>query len=106
FDAARRIDMAEAGTAPVALRVLLWGDRAGKGTKYRVQVGSFANWTNARRLQTQLRREYPDVIIQPWRGPQGRLYRVRVGPYPTLRDAEIAAGHLEDRGLTTFLVRD
>lgn len=106
FESARQLDIVETGTAPVALRVLLWGDRAKKGTKYLVQVGSFSSWTNARRLQKKLQRQYPDVIIQPWVAPQGRFYRVRVGPYLTLRDAEVAAGHLEDRGLTTFLVRD
>lgn len=106
FEAARQLDIVETGTASVALRVLLWGDRAKKETKYLVQVGSFSSWTNARRLQMQLQHEYPDVIIQPWVAPQGRFYRVRVGPYLTLRDAEVATGHLEDRGLTTFLVRD
>lgn len=105
FEAANQLGIVETGTAPVALRVLLWGDRAKKEAQYRVQVGSFSNWTNARRLQKRLLRQYPDVIIQPWVSPQGRFYRVRVGPYPTLRDAEVAAGNLEDLGLTTFLVR-
>ena len=105
-DAARKVDMEEAGTALVSLKVLLWGDMARGETKYRVQAGSFTSWTNARRLQDRLQREYPDVIIQPWVGPKGRFYRVRVGPYPTLREAEVAAGRLEDdRGLATFIIR-
>lgn len=106
YEAARQLGMLETGTSPVDLRVLLWGDVDKKRLKYRVQVGSFSDWTNARDLQNELRRQYPDVVIQPWVGPQGRFYRVRVGPYPTLRDAEIAAGQLEDRGMSTFIVRD
>jgi rare lipoprotein A len=106
YEAARKLGIVEDGTAPVDLRLLLLGDVDKKRLKYRVQVGSFADWTNARELQNRLRRQYPDVVIQPWVGPQGRFYRVRVGPYATLRDAEIAAGQLEDQGLTTFLVQD
>lgn len=106
YEAAQRLGMVEDGTVPVDLRILLWGDIDKKRIKYRVQVGSFSDWTNARDLQNRLRRSYPDVIIQPWVSPQGRFYRVRVGPYPTLRDAEIAAGQLKDRGLTSFVVQD
>ena len=106
YEAARKLDMVEDGTVPVDLRILLWGDIDKKRIKYRVQVGSFSDWTNARDLQNRLRRSYPDVIIQPWVSPQGRFYRVRVGPYPTLRDAEIAAGQLKDRGLTSYVVQD
>jgi rare lipoprotein A len=106
YGAARQLAMVEDGTVPAELKVLLWGDVDKKLLKYRVQVGAFADWTNARRLQNRLMRQYPDVIIQPWVSPAGRFYRVRVGPYPTLRDAEIAAGQLQDSGLTTFIVMD
>jgi rare lipoprotein A len=106
YEAARQLGMLEEGTVPVALRVLLWGEEERKKVQYRVQVGAFVDWTRARRLQKRLKREFRDVIIQPWVGPKGRFYRVRVGPFDTLREAEIAAGRLEDRGLTTFLVRD
>lgn len=104
--AAKKVGIVDDGTAPVDLKVLLWGDVNKKQIKYRVQVGSFADWTNARNLQSRLRRQYPDVIIQPWVGPKGRFYRVRIGPYPTLREAEVAAGQIQDRGMTTFIVMD
>lgn len=106
YEAAKRLGIVDDGTAQVSLSVRLWGDINKKALKYRVQVGSFSDWTNARRLQDRLRHQYPDVVIQPWVGPQGRFYRVRVGPYGTLRDAEVAAGQLEDSGLTTFIVQD
>jgi tetratricopeptide (TPR) repeat protein len=53
YEAARKLGIVEDGTAPVDLRLLLLGDVDKKRLKYRVQVGSFADWTNARELQNR-----------------------------------------------------
>src|SRR5437867_11374412 len=60
--AAREIDMARAGVAPVKLKVLKEGQAA--RTVYCVQVGAFENLRAAEVLKQQLEKKYPAVTVQ------------------------------------------
>lgn len=88
---AEKIEMIAQGTAPVIIETmgavpgLQDGDLRGS---FYVQVGAFANESNARRLVEKLRREggarsvYVDEIS---------LWRVQVGPFVSLHEAEKAS---------------
>lgn len=74
---------------------------------YSVQVGAFQAEENAMHLQADLVRQYGDVFIQSYDGPDGRYYRVRVGRLNTYEEAEELA--LSLRGypgvVNAFVVR-
>lgn len=89
---AERLEMIAQGTAPVVLETLgaVPGLQEGdlKGEFY-VQVGAFANESNARRLLAKLQREgkggrisYSDELL---------LWRVQAGPFASLTEAENAS---------------
>lgn len=105
FAAARKLDMVEAGIAPVRLQ-LVSGRNPDVGD-FTVQVGAFALLRNAERLRNRLRKHWGPIFIEPYHSPRGLLYRVRVGDAPT----EPAARRLADRlrrkaGFrTTYVVR-
>ena len=79
---------------------------AGSGL-YSVQVGAFQAEENAMHLQADLVRDYGDVFIQSYDGPDGRYYRVRVGRLNTYEEAEeLALGLRGHPGVTSaFVVR-
>ncbi len=73
----------------------------GKGSSfvtYSVQVGSFTKWSNAKKLNDELKRQAFDVNIYTTVAGQSRFYRVRVGQYDKLSDAEDMARNLRNKG--------
>ena len=104
---AEKIGMLAKGTAPVILETV--GSVPGlsednlKGRFY-VQVGAFANKSNAERLVGKLKGQ----------GKSGRTYyadqvgfwRVQAGPYPSLKDAENAADGLQSEYPSNFVVAE
>jgi rare lipoprotein A len=77
-------------------------DRTGP---FAIQIGSFADRSNADRLKKALELEYGDVSIkEAWvRGQQ--FYRVRVGRFDGLREAISLAGKLGFEGYPTLVVK-
>jgi rare lipoprotein A len=67
--------------------------------KFFVQVGAFAQESNARELLTQLVHIGQDAHID--RGP---LYKVRIGPFDTRDQAIAARGRLESAGMSAIVV--
>ncbi len=53
-----------------------------------VQVGSFSQIENARRVERQLQQLGQKTMITPVASSKGTLYRVRAGPYSRASDAE------------------
>ena len=51
------------------------------GQRYFVQVGSFADLVNARRVVQRLTRYYRDVIVVAGESGDNRYYRVRMGAF-------------------------
>ena len=70
--------------------------RAGK---YVVQVGAFANETNARDLQQRLVRIGQEAFIE-----KGTLFLVRLGPFATRDQAVKARTELEANGMSAIVV--
>ena len=104
---AQAVGMVGRGTDDIELRVISYQGRAGEMGWLRVQVGSFADPSNAQALVQRLRKAYPGSRAVAVDLPDGRRYRVYAGQFRTEADAEQAAAHLK-RALDTdpFIVRD
>ncbi|MGH9468728.1 MAG: septal ring lytic transglycosylase RlpA family protein [Terriglobia bacterium] len=74
---------------------------------YAVQVGAFADPSNAQRLKTIIEPHFGPVVVQSCNGPQGVLYRVRVGHLFNEHAANLLASDLRQNSLTTetYVVR-
>jgi len=102
--AARTIRMVGPGTALVRLEVLSVPAEPEMGA-FAVQVGAFRDRAIAERLRERLTRRYGNAFIQNYDSGDGPLYRVRVGPKPSLSQAHQLAGQLGRESLPTFVVR-
>ncbi|HWP85189.1 MAG TPA: septal ring lytic transglycosylase RlpA family protein [Terriglobia bacterium] len=102
--AARQLQMLGPGTALVRLEVLSAGNNS-KPARYVVQVGAFSELPAAERLQQQLAARYGSAYIEHYDSERGRLFRVRVGPRPSLADAQQLAQQLETDHLPGFVIR-
>jgi rare lipoprotein A len=92
--AAVQLGMIGTGTAPVRIELLsgpnpLIGD-------FTVQVGAFADRSNAERLREQLLLRYQPIFIQDYDAPSGHFYRVRVGRVPSQEAAQQLAAQLRN----------
>jgi rare lipoprotein A len=78
YAAAKAVDMIGSGTAPVKLEILTRISPKRSSQKFSVQVGSFVREENARALKNELRRNFQDVYITPFKAPSQIYYRVRI----------------------------
>lgn len=102
---ARAIDMVATGTARVRVEIISGATPPSAG-RFAVQVGAFADRANAERLRAQLAVTYQLVSIHDFTGPNGLLYRVRVGDVGSESAAQqLAAKVQKESGLSTFVVR-
>ncbi len=72
---------------------------------FAIQVGSFAERSNADRLKEALELEYENVHIQEVKVKGDRRFRVRVGSFDSLRKAISFAGKLGFEGYTALVVK-
>jgi len=102
--AARALDMVATGTAPV--RIELVSGQSPDAGEFTIQVGAFADRSNAERLRGRLLTRYQPIFIQEFDAPSGHFYRVRVGRVPTTDAAQQLAAQLHTAdGFETFVVR-
>jgi len=103
YTAAAKLDILQAGTAPVELVVLSPSDAASSSTPAAplfVQAGSFGEAANAQRLADKLRAAgYSQVTVR--KDPQGSraLHRVRIGPLANAEEFDRVVAHLKSLGL-------
>lgn len=104
---AEKIGMIAKGTAPVILETqgtvagLKDGELAGS---FYVQVGAFANQSNAEGLAARLKNQGMGARAV-W-AEQVRFWRVQAGPYPALTKAEHAASAMNAEFPNAFVVAD
>jgi rare lipoprotein A len=119
YAAAHALDMAEDGVVQVRIEALGYArekSRAGELVReytkpasyqlgdFTIQVGAFVQEENARRLHASLNRSYQRATVNILdRGAQ-RFYRVRVGKYSSLDQAQEAAGQLQQQGFSNAFV--
>jgi rare lipoprotein A len=102
--AAVELDMIGSGTAPVRIE-LISGPDPSVGV-FTVQVGAFADRTNAERLRDRLLADYQPILIQEFATATGRFYRVRVGKFPSPDAAQQAALQLKNSdGISALVMR-
>ncbi len=100
--AARQIGMVGPGTAKVSLEVLTV---VSNPFPLAIQVASFREELNAKRLQAELMGKYGPVQVREYESPDGSFFRVLVGEF---RDSEQAASvlrTLKGEGRAGLLVR-
>jgi rare lipoprotein A len=113
FTAASELGMAEDGVVPVQIEALGYARKkrqAGKLVRvyekpasyelgdFTIQVGAFTERENALRLRASLSRKYSKTTVQVFDQDSQRFYRVRVGQYSRLNEAEAAAERLQENG--------
>jgi rare lipoprotein A len=102
--AAVSLDMIGTGTARVRIE-LISGPNPAVGD-FTVQIGAFADRTNAERLRDRLLTRYQPIFIQDYDAPTGHFYRVRVGQVPNPDAAQQLASRLKSSdGFQTFVMR-
>jgi rare lipoprotein A len=102
--AAVSLDMIGTGTARVRIE-LISGPNPAVGD-FTVQIGAFADRTNAERLRDRLLTRYQPIFIQDYDAPTGHFYRVRVGQVPNPDAAQQFASRLKSSdGFQTFVMR-
>jgi len=107
FAAAQALAMAGPGTDQVELRVVGYGERPGAWGSLRVQVASFVEQANAQALARKLTGKYPGVRIVPTELASGRHYRVQVGQFASVQQAEELADRLASQfEVDPLVVRD
>ena len=95
------------GTARVRMDVL--GTPAGGpaiGERFFVQVGSFADSSNARRMQQRLAAAYPDVRIETAEAGASTYYRVRMGAFMNRDEAESRAARVSSIGYSAVIITE
>ena len=119
YTAASELGMAEEGLAPVQVVALGYAREGWEGGKwvreyvkppsYRVgdfaiQVGSFIQQDNAQRLYASLSGKYTGTSISTYERGTQRFYRVWVGQYSRLEEAQAAAKNLQEQGFAQAFV--
>ena len=105
--AARTLGMVGPGTARVRMEVLRTPEGGPPiGQRYFVQVGSFADADNARRLSERLAAYYPDVQVETATASGGRYYRVRMGAFLDRAAAIERASSVSGIGFPAMLVTE
>lgn len=95
------------GTARVRMDVL--ATPAGGpaiGERFFVQVGSFADSANARRMRQRLAAAYPDVQIQTAEAGANTYYRVRMGAFMNRDEAESRAARVASSGYSAVIITE
>jgi len=65
---------------------------------YSVQLAAFTDDKGANSLAARLKKDGHPAYIEPYETSRGRVWRVRVGPYPSREAAEAARGKLKAEG--------
>ncbi|HEY6394244.1 MAG TPA: septal ring lytic transglycosylase RlpA family protein [Candidatus Binataceae bacterium] len=97
------------GTAPVRIDLVsapVGARTVGAPTRYWVQVGSFANRSNAAQLQRRLAQRYSDVRLDKLEAGRRRYYRVRMGAFATRDEAQTRASDSTRFGLPIVIVSE
>ena len=115
FAGAKEIDIVEAGTAKVALRILgrdegyiktVRVEEGRGGRHYVVQVGAFLDRDNAERLKTALLWKEKDVYITKAEVSGRLFYRVRLGRFKERDKAKALAQRLAQDGYPVVVMME
>ena len=109
YTAAKKLDVDKKGTAPVRIEALGYRATGTSGEEYRtpenydsgnysVQIGSFKDYQNARRLSEEMRKLHGNSEVKTATVNDDLFYQVRAGKYISLKAAEDAEENFSDHG--------
>ena len=101
YAAAQIIGMYEKGTAYVKVEFI--GPLIESIQRFTLQVGSFVDEANARRLADQLRNSFENVFVTTLETVTQKYYRVRVGQFETRESALSMAEKLSQMGFKVLV---
>ncbi len=111
YAAARTLGMIGPGTIPVRIEVIDSGpykiSTIRSSLDYTLQVGSFTELENAKRLKDHLAKSFPQispVSIVPVHGKDAIYYRVQLGSFSNRREAEGHAHQLAGKGFPIIIM--
>jgi len=107
--AALQLGITDAGSAPVRIEALGYRNPGGAANAYRapasydvgaftVQVAAFSKQGNAERLADRVRKRYGTATIQNGMLKGSHIFRVRIGSFGSLKQAEEARRNFESVG--------
>jgi rare lipoprotein A len=102
YIAAKQIDMVGPGTARVNLEIL---KSVPNPFPLAIQVASFKEEVNAKKLQTDLKERFGSVALQEYDSSDGTFFRVLVGKFKDLQEAQAVLKTLRQENLDGFMVR-
>jgi len=102
YGAAKELGFVAQGTAQVRFETI---GPVPEGGTFTVHAAAFTEEENARLIKERLSQRYEVVSIVPVENNLGKLYRVRVGNYPSEAKAERIAAKLKLEGLEPVVVR-
>ena len=100
--AAKQIDMVGPGTARVNLEIL---KSVPNPFPLAIQVASFREEANARKLQTELNKRFAPVATQKYDSSEGTFFRVLVGQFKDLQEAQAVLRALRQENRDGLMVR-
>jgi cell division septation protein DedD len=95
------LDMTDKGTAMVKVEV--FGPVIEQVQRFTLQVGSFADETNAQKLAEQLRKSFDNVYVTTMETLTQKYHRVRVGQFETRESALPIAEKLSQMGFKVLV---
>ncbi len=106
YKAARAIDMVGNGTARVEIVAMAPSDgsRTASDTpdfdsgEFTVQIGAFAEYARAKKLRQSLTQQHDHVSVTPVEKQGRTLYRVRIGRFRSLEEAEKYEARVKQSG--------
>jgi rare lipoprotein A len=101
YAAARILGMWEKGTASVKVEVI--GPLMEQVQRFTLQVGSFIDETNARRLADELRKSFENVYVTTLETLTQKYHRVRVGQFETRESALSMAEKISQMGFKVLV---
>lgn len=112
YAAAKRIDMVGAGTSTVVIEPLGRDLRYVKYIKYgasdgvlTIQIGSFRDESNAKRLKTALELRHKNTYIMEANVGGSKYYRVRIGKFSSRGDASRTGASLAEEGYNVLVTK-
>jgi DedD protein len=103
-DATKAADSANPAAAPKAVDTPKAAELAAAGAgAYSVQLAAFTDDKGANALAAKLKKAGHPSYIEPYETSRGRVWRVRVGPYPSREAAESARTKLKAEGQNGIL---
>lgn len=106
YAAARQLGLIGPGTGRVRLQVLGGGGGELPAARYAVQVGAFADASNAERLRQQLAGSFEEVYVSTLESGSSRYYRVRLGRFDQRDHALSQARRAAALGLPAVVVEE